>query len=120
MIQDLLDTVIFQSGERLRLRLSNFDIREVAREVCVQSIASHGPRFEVMGESITGWWDRNAIKRALENLIDNAVKYGVPDKPILIKFRAYHERLQLSVQNQGDPIPLINWKVCFRSSEGQW
>jgi len=105
MIQNLLDTVIFQSGERLHLRLSNFDIGEVAREVCEQSIAAHGPRFEILGTSITGWWDRNAIKRALENLIDNAVKYGAPDKPIRIKFQTYHERLLLSVHNEGDPIP---------------
>lgn len=105
MIRDMLDAVVFQRGERLTLHPSHFDIAEVVKEVCEASSAVHGVRFEVDGASIMGWWGRDAIKRALENLISNAVKYGAPGTPIRIAFQEYKERMVLSVHNQGASIP---------------
>ncbi|HZW20177.1 HAMP domain-containing sensor histidine kinase [Noviherbaspirillum sp.] len=115
MIQDLLDTVMFQQGERLSLHPTNFDIAEVVAEVCEQASTVHGPRFETAGTSIKGWWGRDAIKRALENLISNAVKYGAPDTPIRIMFKEYHERMLLSVHNQGNPIPPDQVETVFQA-----
>jgi signal transduction histidine kinase len=114
MIQDMLDTVIFHHGERLSLYPSNFDIAEVVNEVCEQSTAVYGPRFEMIGTSVMGWWGRDAIKRALENMVSNAVKYGAPDTPIRISFQEYHERILLSVHNQGDPIPPDQVETMFQ------
>jgi signal transduction histidine kinase len=105
MIQDLLDTVMFQHGERLSLHPSNFDIMEVVKEVCEQASDVYGPRFAIAGTAINGWWGRDAIKRTLENLISNAIKYGARDTPIRISSKEYGGRLLLSVHNQGSPIP---------------
>lgn len=52
-----------------------------------------------------GRWDREAIKRAIENLIGNAVKYGTPDTPVRIKIDPVHGRMILTVHNEGEPIP---------------
>lgn len=114
MIQDMLDTVMFHHGERLSLRLSNFDITDVVRDVCEQASDVYGPRFTIAGASIKGWWDRDAIKRTLENLITNAVKYGACDTPIRITFKEYDERLLLSVHNEGDPIPPDQVEAMFQ------
>jgi signal transduction histidine kinase len=105
MIQDLLDSATFQNGERLRLRLAEFDIRDVVKEVCDQFTATHGPRFQFVGNTARGWWDREAIKRAIENVIGNAVKYGAPDTPIRTKTDLQDERMILTVHNEGEPIP---------------
>jgi signal transduction histidine kinase len=105
MIQDLLDSVKFQMGERLPLRLEEVDIQEVVKEVCDEFTVTHGPRFQFIGNRITGWWDREAIKRAIENIASNAVKYGHPDTPIRIKIDLVNERMLLSVHNEGEPIP---------------
>jgi signal transduction histidine kinase len=106
MIQGLLDTMVFHSGERLRLNLSSFDILDVVKEVLEQSITAYGTRFQIIGESVKGRWDRDAMKRALENLVGNAVKYGTPDTMISIKIdRVLDRRLLLSVHNEGNPIP---------------
>jgi signal transduction histidine kinase len=114
MIKDLLDTVMFQRGERLALHLCHFDIVELVSEVGEQATAVYGPRFEMTGSSIWGWWGRDAIKRALENLIGNAVKYGARDTPIRITCNEYHERLLLSVHNHGDPIPPDGVETLFQ------
>lgn len=105
MIQDLLDAVVFQRGQRLTLHPTHFDIVDVVREVCDMASAMHGPRFEMNGSSIKGWWGREAMKRALENLVNNAIKYGAPDTPVRITFQQYHGRMLLSVHNEGNPIP---------------
>ncbi|HEY8607936.1 MAG TPA: HAMP domain-containing sensor histidine kinase [Noviherbaspirillum sp.] len=114
MIQDLLDTVMFQRGERLSLHPTHFDILEVISEVCEQAEAVHGKRFEMSGLSINGWWGRDAVKRALENMISNAVKYGSPGTPIRIACQQYDERMLLSVHNHGDPIPPDQVETVFQ------
>ena len=66
------------------------------------------------GESVDGWWGRDAIKRALENLVGNAVKYGDPDKPIRFKVDATKGRVIMTVHNDGDPIPPEQTESVFQ------
>ncbi len=105
MIQELLDSAALQSGERLRLHLEEFDLQEVVKEVCDQLTAKHGPRFQFMGDTAKVWWDRAAIRRAMENMVGNAVKYSTPDTPIRINIALVDGRTMLSVHNEGQPIP---------------
>jgi signal transduction histidine kinase len=45
------------------------------------------------------------LRRALGNLIENAVKYGRDDSQITIGVAELQGRLMLSVHNYGEPIP---------------
>ena len=114
MIQDLLDSVRFQAGERLQLRLEEFDVQELAKEVCGQFTFTCGPRFQLIARSVKVWWDREAIKRAIENLIGNAVKYGAPDTPVRIKIDPVQGRVMISVHNEGEPIPPEQTESLFQ------
>lgn len=114
MIRDLLDTAVFQSSGRLQLDLSRFDILDLVNEVHQQSIATYGPRFQVTGTSVSGWWSRESMKRALENLIGNAIKYGSQDTPVSIKIDQIHERMLVSVHNEGNSIPLEEQEDIFQ------
>jgi signal transduction histidine kinase len=114
MIRDLLDAVVFQAGERLRLQLEEFDITHVAREACDELISIHGPRVHLAGESVKGCWDREALKRAIENLIGNAIKYGAPGTPIRVRVDSQHGRMMLTVHNEGDPIPPEQMECIFQ------
>lgn len=105
MITDLLDAVVYQAGERLRLHLEEFDMLALAKEVCDQAGVLHAPRMHLTGAPVTGWWDRAAVKRAIENLVSNAVKYSTPGTPIRIAIMALHGRMILTVHNEGEPIP---------------
>jgi signal transduction histidine kinase len=64
-----------------------------------------GARIRLSGQAVAGWWDRAALKRAVENIVGNAVKYGAPESPITIRTDEVHQRLLLSVHNEGQPIP---------------
>jgi len=114
MINDLLDAVVFDSGERMRLQVSQFDIAEVVKEVIEQAVNMHGPRFELHEEPVIGWWDRDVIKRVVENLVGNAVKYGEPGTPIRISIQSRHERIALQVHNEGEPIPPEQLECVFQ------
>ena len=117
MIRELLDIVVFEQGERLKLHLSNFNIMEIIDQVCDESFEIYGSRFEVSGEAVTGWWGRDALLRALENLIGNALKYGAKDTPITIKIDNYHGRILISVHNEGNPIPPDQLESVFQVFE---
>lgn len=114
MIKEMLDTMAFQGGNHMPLDLTNFDILEVVKEVQSQAMTTHGPRFYVIGESVRGWWDRSAMRRAIENIVGNAVKYGALNKPITIKVDEVHERLLLTVHNEGEPIPPEDQESIFQ------
>lgn len=90
MLQGMLDTMVFQAGETLRLDLSRVDIFEVVKEICQNTTTASHSRCQVIGSTVYGWWDREAMKRALENLVSNAMKYGDPGAPIRIKIDEQH------------------------------
>lgn len=114
MLKDILDKTLFEHGARLTLEPSHFDVLELAREVCRDSSSTLGERVVVVGGSCQGWWDRDYLRRALENMIGNALKYGHSDSQIRIVVADYHGRLQLSVHNEGDPIPADQMEAIFQ------
>jgi signal transduction histidine kinase len=59
---------------------------------------------QVIGEPTNGFWDAKAIRRALENLVSNAVKYGAEDSPITITVKTMLGKIFISVHNEGNPI----------------
>lgn len=114
MIHELLDTMAFHSGQQITLDIAHFDINEVINEVMVDTIARHGARIQAISTPIRGWWDRQAMKRALENMVSNALKYGQQRTLVVIRAGEGHERLLLSVHNDGNPIPLQEQETIFQ------
>ncbi|WP_338759000.1 HAMP domain-containing sensor histidine kinase [Massilia sp. METH4] len=115
MIRDLLDTMAFHSGERMALTLGEFDIVEAIREIQGNVTACGGVPIDVIAPApVRGWWDRSAMGRAIENLVSNAVKYGRAGGPVTISAAQLHDRLQLTVHNEGNPIPLEEQESIFQ------
>ena len=104
MLHHLLDTMVFQGGGRLRLDLKSFDLMELLENVRDQAQESHQARLRITGEAVSVIWSREEIKRALENLIANAVKYGDAGTPITLNIDQIGGRVMLSVHNEGNPI----------------
>jgi signal transduction histidine kinase len=114
MVEELLHTMSFHGGEALPLTMAGVDIAEVIREVEADATLMHGARFRITGHGVRGHWDRAAIKRALENLVGNAVKYGTPGTAITIDSKEVHGRLVLAVHNEGPPIPPDEQECIFQ------
>ena len=114
MVSELLDSMAFHGGQKVQLELSQFDVCELAREVQLDAVSSQGLQVRLEPRSVHGWWDRKALWRALENIVSNAAKYGRPGTPITIKIDDVHERLLLTVHNEGEPIPHDEQECIFQ------
>jgi signal transduction histidine kinase len=114
MIRELLDSMVFDSGDRLALRISAFDLRTLVDEVVEVGTSLHGRPLRVEGAVVHGYWCRESIKRALENLLSNAVKYGVDGAEIIVRLHSAHGRVTLSVHNEGMPIPADQVEAIFQ------
>ena len=54
------------------------------------------------------------MRRVIENLAINAVKYGYPDTPIILTLQQIETQISLTVYNEGDPIPLDAQSILFQ------
>jgi len=115
MIAGLLDAGRSNAGERLTLEVAECELRALMEEVIGD--LEPGRRQHVvldMPERIDAFWDREKIRRAIYNLIDNACKYSTPSSTVTLRAVATHGRVQISVHNVGDPIPEEDQAKLFR------
>ena len=116
MIRDLLDASRIRAGERLPLELTAVELEALVRETLEHLETTHGQRFRFQSAGpIHGHWAADGLRRALENLVGNALKYGSQDRPITISTRETHGRSILTVHNHGSYIPLEEHEAIFQS-----
>lgn len=115
MIKDLLDASRIRAGESLTLTMNECDLREVALMTLRELGAAYGDRFvlETDRDSIRGYWNEDGLRRVIENLASNAVKYGTPQQLIKVSLHQDEETAQIAVHNYGDPIPDENLARLF-------
>lgn len=106
MINNLLDVNRIRAGEPLALPFTHCDLNETVHAVVDELSLMYGDRLVLDAkESVEGYWSCEGMRRAVENLVENAVKYSTPDTPIAISLRRERDAFELSVHNQGTPIP---------------
>jgi signal transduction histidine kinase len=115
MIQDLLDSSRVRAGERLHLVVSEFNLMALVKEVADEMSSLQDTRFVVEGpDAIEGHWDHGGIRRILENLFKNAIKYGAPEAPITVRISEQNARVSIVVHNEGEPIPMEDQASLFQ------
>jgi signal transduction histidine kinase len=116
MVQDLLNAMRVQAGARLPIEIKECDLVEVARQTLDRLQAEHGDRVVLVApEHVRGFFDPDALQRALENLTDNALKYGAQSRSITVTLRETHGRAILMVHNHGAHIPAEKQETLFRA-----
>ena len=106
MIRDMLDTTRLQAGQNLPLRIERCDMADISSRVIQGLAASNGDRFyQEMPNALVGNCDPNALRRAMENLVGNAIKYGSAGTRISIVLKEIDNCACFSVHNFGPPIP---------------
>jgi signal transduction histidine kinase len=115
MIMELLDATRANAGARIALHLEPGEAGALAREVIGDLVLRAGDRFKLeVKEPVHGWWDADRLKQALNNLLENAVKYGREGSVITCRIGGLEGRLFLSVHNLGEPIPPQVIPVLFQ------
>jgi signal transduction histidine kinase len=107
LIRDLLDINLIKSGNQLPVNYEVSDLCELVR----MSVASFEPevqkriRVEISVPEFKGYWDSSLLTRAIDNLLQNAVKYGDGNLPITVSILREDQHAVVSVHNEGNPIP---------------
>jgi signal transduction histidine kinase len=116
MTGELLDRIVFGGAGKLALRITRFDMVELAREVADSINAGRRIGLVLPGppQPLFGHWCRESLRRALENLADNAFKYGRPGSPVTLTLSTKFERIQLAMHNDGEPIPPEECESIFQ------
>jgi signal transduction histidine kinase len=117
LVENLLDFGRMEAGAR-EYQFETVDasacVRGVAQEFG-QEIAERGYRIEVaVADHLPAIRaDREALSRALWNLLDNAVKYSPEARTVQIEARADAGRVLLSVRDEGLGIPAAEHRRIF-------
>ncbi|UII22293.1 sensor histidine kinase [Fulvivirga ligni] len=115
LAEGLLDSISVKSGEGIML---NFDHEDILHDVEwifkeAQDIYSCEIILNAPKNKIIGVFDGIAIRRMLENLITNAIKYGAAEAPITITVNDETDSVLISVHNYGEAIPKDKQKAIF-------
>ena len=115
MIQNLLDASRLRAGQGLKLKFEECDLERLVKTIVEDMSFTHGERFVVVSDSaVKSWCSHKEIRRVIENLATNAVKYGAPDRPITLTLQQTETQISLAVHNEGDPIALSAQSILFQ------
>lgn len=105
MIRDLLDANLVKAGEKLPVKIVHDNLEHIVSDVLEDLSSLHGDRFIFKKRgSFDGYWDPEAMRRIMENLLNNAIKYGSASSPITITLTEVHGKATLRVHNMGSYI----------------
>lgn len=114
MIQDLLDVKRAGAGKAIHLWPEKTDLRTLLGIAIGELAVVHGDRFDVdCPAGLGGILDAKALRRAIENLCNNAVKYGDPVARVAVRGRSEGGRIFIAVHNEGPPIPVAEQPYLF-------
>jgi sigma-B regulation protein RsbU (phosphoserine phosphatase) len=109
LIDDVLDFARGRLGGGLAIQRNvERPLTPVLRQIASELHSSHPDRIidlDVdLAENVD--CDRRRIGQLFSNLLGNALTYGTPDAPVVVRASNRDGGFELSVANAGDPIPL--------------
>lgn len=124
LIQDLLDVSRVKAGQPLPLQLAPCDLGQLAAQVVDELRPLCPGSFQVhCQEQVMGIWSQDSLRRAIWNLISNAVKYGRPGAAITVTVESAGSGGRFLVHNEGRAISQADQANLFapfsRSQEAQ-
>jgi signal transduction histidine kinase len=115
MIQNLLDASRLRAGQGLKIEFEECYLDTLVHEVVEDLSFTYGERFVVVSDSnIKSYCSRKEIRRVIENLAINAVKYGDPSTPITLTLQQFETQSSLAIHNEGDPIAPEAQSILFQ------
>jgi PAS domain S-box-containing protein len=119
LVQALLDVTQVSAG-KLALRREPLDLAEVVRDAMGrwrEALARAGCPLELrVDRSVPGEWDRMRVEQVIDNLLENAVKFGA-GKPVEIVVDASDGSAHLAVADHGIGISPDDQRRIFERFE---
>jgi signal transduction histidine kinase len=115
MISTLLDVGRFEAGE-MPLRLQTHDVTEIARKATSRFspvLKNRRLHCDLPADPVWMTCDADVIRRVLENLISNAVKFTASDGKIDVTVKRNAADVTISVNDNGHGIPLDEQRKIF-------
>ncbi len=115
MIEDLLDSNLVRTGGTLPLQIEQNDLRGIIKTTLEEATTAVGDHFkyEAGDIPIIGYWDIRYLKRAVENVALNAVKYGDSARPITVSVARAGQDVAIAIHNYGEPISHFDQEALF-------
>ena len=114
MIKNMLDANQINNGHKPSMIIEECDAGELIKSSLDDLTVIYGHRFVLKkSENLKGHWSPSGLKRILENLCMNAIKYGNPDRPVTINLTNNTGKLELTVHNEGKPLSVEELKELF-------
>ena len=107
LLDDLLDYVRSGLGEGMRVTPTLIDMGQACGRIVGELRASHPDRaieIETTGD-LSCVCDEQRIGQAISNLLGNALRHGLPSKPVVVRVDgSAADDIAVSVKNEGPPI----------------
>lgn len=114
MISGLLDANRIRSGEKLPIKIEFFNLTQLVKKTLDDLTVVHGKRFVLRADqSIHGYWDKKGLRRIIENLCDNAIKYGFTNNRVEVIVTEKNHGVIIEVRNKGELISREDQKNLF-------
>jgi len=106
LIEGLMNGITVKAGEGMMLDFEETDLLEEIEWIQKEANEVYANKIELRCDEneILGVFDPTAVRRLLENLISNAVKYGTTADPITITAKNQSDCIIIGVHNNGNPI----------------
>jgi signal transduction histidine kinase len=107
LIDDLLELARVRLGPGIVIRRTTTSLRHICEDVVAETQTAFPNRaFRINGDDeLSGEWDQDRLTQVISNLVSNAVRHGAVDSPITLTVRRNGDEAEVSVHNDGDPIP---------------
>ncbi|WP_245591822.1 sensor histidine kinase [Cystobacter fuscus] len=115
MIHELLDYTRARLAGGIPVRPTSFALDKLLERVVEQFQVSHPTRLIVSKTEgdLVGTWDESRLGQLLDNLMGNALQHSPEDTPVEVRLEGKAEGINLSVRNEGAPVPLEERATLF-------
>lgn len=101
MLREFLDASSTDGHERWAVGPVECDLCVIARDVVEELSMNDSVRLELdAGSAVVGAWRVEEIRRALWNLVVNALRYGAPGTTVQVRVSCEEQGARLSVENE--------------------
>lgn len=115
MIGDLLNMMVVHKADNDGpLAFADTELFALVCDVVANVSFSSGRVVELSGGPVNGLWCAAALRRAIENLLNNAIKYSSADTPIVTAIESAGGHAYVSITNTGPPIPPEQTEAIFQ------